>query len=142
MKLVAALGAWLGPGLAVWLGLYAAIAGGPMALGMALSRGYAKQAFSNIWGLLGYWRLAGVTSSSEPDAGDRGGGSAAAALCTSDRGGIGADAMAAMKYAAATAAGGSDRGSELIELAIALPILYSSSPASWISGSSSSATRS
>jgi prepilin peptidase CpaA len=60
VKLVAALGAWVGPVGAIWVGLYAAIAGGPLALGMALSRGYARQAFSNIWGLVGFWRLAGV----------------------------------------------------------------------------------
>jgi prepilin peptidase CpaA len=60
VKLLAALGAWLGPLSVVWLALYTALAGGPLALGVALSRGYAKQAFANIWGLLGYWRLAGV----------------------------------------------------------------------------------
>jgi prepilin peptidase CpaA len=60
VKLVAALGAWLGPMSAVWLALYAAVAGGPLALVVALSRGYTKQAFANIWGLLGFWRLAGV----------------------------------------------------------------------------------
>lgn len=60
VKLVAALGAWLGPLSAVWLVLYAAIAGGPLALGVAYSRGYVKEAFANVWGLLGYWRLAGV----------------------------------------------------------------------------------
>jgi prepilin peptidase CpaA len=60
VKLVAALGAWLGPLSAVWLALYTAITGGPLALGVALSKGYTKQAFANVWGLLGYWRLAGV----------------------------------------------------------------------------------
>lgn len=60
IKLVAALGSWLGPSNAAWLALYAAVAGGPLAVAMALSRGYLKRAFGNIWGLLGYWRLAGV----------------------------------------------------------------------------------
>ena len=60
VKLMAALGAWLGPASTIWLALYAAIAGGPLALAVAFSRGYAKQAFANMWGLLGYWRLAGV----------------------------------------------------------------------------------
>lgn len=60
LKLVAALGAWVGPFSAVWLALYAALAGGPMAVAMALSRGYAKKAFGNVWGLIGFWRLAGV----------------------------------------------------------------------------------
>jgi prepilin peptidase CpaA len=60
VKLVAALGAWLGPGSVAWLALYAAAAGGPLAVALALSRGYLKQALGNVWGLLGYWRLAGV----------------------------------------------------------------------------------
>lgn len=60
IKLVAALGAWVGPAAAVWLGLYTALAGGPLAILMALSRGYVRQAFRNIWGLIGYWRLAGL----------------------------------------------------------------------------------
>lgn len=60
VKLVAALGAWLGPLNAVWLALYVALAGGPMAVVLALSRGYLKRAFANLWGLFGYWRLAGV----------------------------------------------------------------------------------
>jgi prepilin peptidase CpaA len=60
VKLVAALGAWVGPMSALWLALYAAIAGGPLALGVALFRGYARQALENLWGLIGYWRLAGL----------------------------------------------------------------------------------
>lgn len=60
IKLVAALGAWVGPSNAAWLALYAAVAGGPLAVAVALSRGYLKRAFGNLWGLLGYWRLAGV----------------------------------------------------------------------------------
>jgi prepilin peptidase CpaA len=60
IKLVAALGAWVGAPAVAWLALYAAVAGGPIALGLALSRGYLKQALANIWGLFGYWRLAGV----------------------------------------------------------------------------------
>jgi prepilin peptidase CpaA len=60
VKLMAALGAWLGPGPAVWLALFAALAGGPLALVLAFSRGYARQAFGNLWGLLSYWRVAGL----------------------------------------------------------------------------------
>jgi prepilin peptidase CpaA len=59
VKLLAALGAWLGPMPAVWLALFTAIAGGPLALIVALSRGYARTALSNIWGLLAFWRAAG-----------------------------------------------------------------------------------
>lgn len=60
VKLMAALGAWVGPGAAVWLALYTAIAGGVLALGVALFRGYLKQAFVNTWSILTFWRVAGL----------------------------------------------------------------------------------
>lgn len=60
VKLMAALGAWIGPGAAVWLALFAALAGGPMAVVLAASKGYLKRAFENLWGLLIFWRVAGV----------------------------------------------------------------------------------
>jgi prepilin peptidase CpaA len=59
VKLLAALGAWVGPSAAVWLALFTALAGGPLALLVAASRGYLRQAFSNVWGLLTFWRVAG-----------------------------------------------------------------------------------
>jgi len=60
VKLLAALGAWLGPGMTVWLALWSAVAGGPMALALAFARGYSKEALGNLWGLVGYWRVMGV----------------------------------------------------------------------------------
>jgi prepilin peptidase CpaA len=60
VKLVAALGAWVGPGAAVWVALFAALAGGPLALLVAASHGYLRRAFANLWGLLMYWRVAGL----------------------------------------------------------------------------------
>jgi prepilin peptidase CpaA len=60
VKLLAALGAWLGPGAAVWLALFAALAGGPLALIVALSKGYFRRAFSNLWSLLMFWRVSGL----------------------------------------------------------------------------------
>jgi len=60
VKLLGALGAWLGPGDAVWLALYTGLAGGVMALGLALSHGYLRQACRNVWLLFGYWRVAGM----------------------------------------------------------------------------------
>jgi prepilin peptidase CpaA len=60
VKLLAALGAWVGPGLAVWLALWSAVAGGLLAVIVALARGYGRQAFANVWGLLSYWRVMGV----------------------------------------------------------------------------------
>jgi prepilin peptidase CpaA len=60
VKLLAALGAWIGPGAAVWLALWTALAGGPLALILALSRGYLRKAAENVWSLLMFWRIAGL----------------------------------------------------------------------------------
>jgi len=60
LKLVAALGAWLGPADTLWLVLYTGVAGGILALAVALARGYLRQALHNVWVLLAYWRVAGV----------------------------------------------------------------------------------
>ena len=60
VKLLAALGAWLGPGDALWAGLYAGLAGGPLALIVSAARGYLKQSFVNLWCLLTFWRISGV----------------------------------------------------------------------------------
>jgi prepilin peptidase CpaA len=60
IKLIAALGAWVGPGLAIWLALYAGLAGGVLAVVVALQRNYLRQAFRNLSGLLTFWRVAGV----------------------------------------------------------------------------------
>ena len=60
VKLMAALGAWLGPSGAAWLALWAAMAGGPLAIALALGHGYLGRALSNVWSLLTFWRVAGV----------------------------------------------------------------------------------
>ena len=60
LKLVAALGAWLGWQDTVWLGLYTGAAGGILAIVASLASGYMRQAFSNIWLLLMHWRVAGL----------------------------------------------------------------------------------
>jgi prepilin peptidase CpaA len=60
VKLLAALGAWLGPMPAVWLAFWSAIAGGVFALIVAGARGYTGQAFTNVWGMLSYWRVMGM----------------------------------------------------------------------------------
>ena len=60
VKLAACLGAWLGPMTALFLALYSAIAGGVMAVAVALATGYFKQAVSNVWLLLAHWRVVGV----------------------------------------------------------------------------------
>jgi prepilin peptidase CpaA len=60
VKLLAALGAWLGPSDAVWLALYSGVAGGVLALSLALAHGYLRQAFANLRLLLTHWRVSGV----------------------------------------------------------------------------------
>ena len=59
VKLLAALGTWLGPGQTLWVALFASMAGGVIALGVALAHGYLRQALSNIWLLLTHWRISG-----------------------------------------------------------------------------------
>lgn len=60
VKLAGCLGAWLGPTTALFLALYSAIAGGVMALVVALATGYFKQAVGNVWLLLAHWRVVGI----------------------------------------------------------------------------------
>ena len=59
VKLLAALGAWLGPGEAFWLAIYASIAGGVLAVVVSLARGYLTTALRNLRGLLAYWSVVG-----------------------------------------------------------------------------------
>src|SRR5262245_31648261 len=60
VKLAACVGAWLGPKAALIVGLYSAIAGGVLAVVVALGTGYFKQAVGNVWLLLAHWRVVGV----------------------------------------------------------------------------------
>jgi prepilin peptidase CpaA len=60
VKLLAALGAWLGPTEAVWLAMFASIAGGVLGVAVALSRGYLRQALSNVWLMFTHWRVVGL----------------------------------------------------------------------------------
>ena len=60
VKLLAAFGAWLGPWGVLWTALFAALAGGVMALAVSLARGYTGTAFRNLWNLLLSWFLGGV----------------------------------------------------------------------------------
>jgi prepilin peptidase CpaA len=60
VKLLAALGAWVGPVDAIWIALYAGVAGGVLALAVAASTGYLRQALANIWLLFSHWRAVGV----------------------------------------------------------------------------------
>ncbi len=60
VKLLASLGAWLGPGPTVWLAIFSALAGGVLALVVMLATGYTRQAFRNLWALLTFWRVVGL----------------------------------------------------------------------------------
>ena len=60
VKLLAALGAWLGPSTIVFVALYGAVAGGVMAVGVSLAQGYLMQMVKNLWGCLIFWRIAGL----------------------------------------------------------------------------------
>src|SRR5688572_29530937 len=60
VKLLGALGAWLGVSEIVWLALYTGVAGGVMAIIVSLATGYLRKALSNMMLLLTHWRVAGL----------------------------------------------------------------------------------
>ena len=60
VKLLAALGAWLGPSLTLWLAFWSAIAGGVFALAVSATQGYTSRALRNVWGMLTFWRVMGL----------------------------------------------------------------------------------
>jgi prepilin peptidase CpaA len=59
VKLLGALGAWLGPMAAIWLALYAGVAGGVLALVVSFAHGYMRTALRNVRLLLTHWRVNG-----------------------------------------------------------------------------------
>lgn len=67
VKLLAALGAWLGPLPIIWVAIYTSIAGGVLGIALAASRGYLRTALSNIgtigrhWAYLGLQPVPGLT---------------------------------------------------------------------------------
>ena len=60
VKLLAAIGAWLGPVATVWVALFSSIAGGVMGLVVALGSGYLGELFVNVSCVLMAWRVSGV----------------------------------------------------------------------------------
>jgi prepilin peptidase CpaA len=60
VKLLAAVGAWLGPSQVAIAALATSIAGGVIALVVALGHGYLTAACRNLWMLLMHWRVMGV----------------------------------------------------------------------------------
>jgi prepilin peptidase CpaA len=59
VKLLAAVGACVGPMAVVWVALFTSIAGGVMALVVASYSGYLRKAFVNLFCLVMYWRVEG-----------------------------------------------------------------------------------
>lgn len=59
VKLLAALGACLGPAVTIWLALFSAIAGGAMGLIVSVMSGYLTQAIVNILWMFRFWRASG-----------------------------------------------------------------------------------
>lgn len=55
VKLLAAIGAWLGPSGALWTGFYGALAGGAAAVVISVIHGYSWTAFGNILRMLQAW---------------------------------------------------------------------------------------
>jgi prepilin peptidase CpaA len=60
VKLLAAIGAWLGPGQVAAVALTTSIVGGVIAVIVALAHGYLRKALTNIYLVLVHWRIAGV----------------------------------------------------------------------------------
>lgn len=65
VKLLGAVGAWLGPVVAVWVALYSGVAGGIIGLLVAASSGYLVRTLTNVWHLLMYWRVVGLKPAPE-----------------------------------------------------------------------------
>ena len=60
VKLLAALGAWLGPEQVLWLAIYTGIAGGILGVWTAAAHGYLKTAMRNVFGAFVYWGTVGL----------------------------------------------------------------------------------
>jgi len=60
VKLLACVGAWLGPSRALWTALFGALAGGILALIVAVATGYFRRAADNVYLLLVHFSVAGV----------------------------------------------------------------------------------
>lgn len=60
VKLLAAVGAWLGPAQVIWVALITSVAGGVLGLFVALFYGYLRKALDNLFSLLMQWRVSGI----------------------------------------------------------------------------------
>jgi prepilin peptidase CpaA len=62
VKLLAAIGAWLGPLGAVYTALWGSLAGGVLALAVGVSQGYLREALRNVLAMLAVWRTVGPSA--------------------------------------------------------------------------------
>lgn len=60
VKLLGAVGAWLGTLGVLWAALFTTVAGGVLALIVGSISGYTGRALMNLWTLLGIWRATGI----------------------------------------------------------------------------------
>jgi prepilin peptidase CpaA len=60
VKLMGALGAWLGTSVVLGVAFYTTLAGGLLALALIVKHGYGRQAVRNLWLLLTHWRVSGL----------------------------------------------------------------------------------
>ena len=60
VKLMGALGAWLGASVIFGVAFYTSLAGGVLALALISRHRYGRQAARNLWLLLTHWRVAGI----------------------------------------------------------------------------------
>jgi prepilin peptidase CpaA len=61
VKLIAAIGVWIGPAGALHAALYAAIAGGALALTLACAHGIVRQTARNLQLLIVHWQVSGFS---------------------------------------------------------------------------------
>jgi len=60
VKLMGALGAWLGTSLILSVAFYTSLAGGVLALVVIARHRYGRRAMRNLWLLLMHWRVSGI----------------------------------------------------------------------------------
>ena len=60
VKLMGALGAWLGTSMIFGVAFYTTLAGGVLALALIVRHRYGRQAARNLWLLLMHWRVFGI----------------------------------------------------------------------------------
>jgi prepilin peptidase CpaA len=59
VKLLGALGSWLGPATVLYVGFYSTLAGGVLAVAVGLRAGYLRQALANLKFLGSFWLTVG-----------------------------------------------------------------------------------